>query len=905
MERSLFGFIVRYSKRDQLLVVPLVAASMVIYFLSLDLPKSIINQAIQGKGFPNPGSTLNFLSIHLPLPAFLGAQPVSLFSGFDLERLPYLLALTMALLATIVVNGWLKFQINTMKGWMGERMLRRLRYALFDRVLRMPLPRFRRMKSAEIASMIRDEVEPLGGFVGESFITPLLLGGQALTALFFILYQNAALGGMALVIVAAQAVVIPRLRRRLLVLARERQLVGRQIAGRVAECVDAVVEIHAHDTSNFERADISARLGKQFNIRFEFYQRKFLVKFLNNFLSQVTPFLFYLIGGYLVIVGKLNLGALVAVIAAYKDLPSPVKELIDWDQQRLDVQIKYSQVIEQFTDEGLASAEMQAVIEHPQLPQGGRIVASNLSLIDESGARTLDGVSFEASLDEHVAIVGPHACGASELAQLLARLIAPSTGTIEIGGVDMTRAPEAVTGRAIGYIGPSTYLFPRSVRENLVYALKHRPVAAAVYEGDAQREHVFQLREAARTDSSQLDINAEWVDYGAAGAAGPPELEARIAEVLRIVDLDETIFEFGLRSSADAARGAELAEPALRAREAMRGRLGSLGMLDWVERFDPARFNRNATLAENLLFGTPVGKTFDIDNLAKNAYVRRVLQETGLLDDMLRAGHKLAETMVELFSGLPAGHEFFERYSFIRQEDLPEVKAILARVADTGLQGLDEPARNELLGLPFKLISARHRLDLIDEAFEARILEARHYFAAHLPAEMKDAVEFFDPARYNNAASLQDNILFGKVVSGRADAAARIGALLRQVLDELGLRPLVVGIGIDYQVGVGGTRLSAVDRQKVAIARALLKRPAVLILDQATALQDPASQQRIVSRILDFRNAQSVLWVLTQANMAEKFGRVLVLDRGRLVENGAFDELKCSGGVLHTLLKSS
>ena len=904
MERSLFGFIIRYSKRDQLLIVPLVLASMVVYFLSLDLPKTIINQAIQGKSFPNPGSTATFLGIHFPLPAFLGGRPLALFDGFELERLPYLLALTMALLATIVFNGWLKFQINTMKGWMGERMLRRLRYALFDRVLRMPLPRFRRMKSAEIASMIRDEVEPLGGFVGESFVTPLLLGGQALTALFFILYQNAALGTMALGMVTVQTVLIPRLRRRLLVLAKERQIAGRQLAGRIAECVDGVVEIHAHDTSNFERADIAARLGKQFNIRFEFYQRKFLVKFLNNFLSQVTPFLFYLIGGYLVIVGKLNLGALVAVIAAYKDLPSPVKELIDWDQQRLDVQIKYAQVVEQFTDEDLAAPETQALIERPQLPQGGRIVASNLSLVDESGARAVDGISFEAGLDEHVAIVGPHACGAGELAQLLARLVTPSGGTIEIGGIDITRAPEAVTGRAIGYVGSSSYLFPRSVRENLVYALKHRPVTEAAYQGDAQREHAFQMREAVRTGTSLLDVNAEWVDYAAAGVSGPSEMEARIVEVLRVVDLDETIFELGLRSNADAARSGELAEPALSAREAMRERLGSLGIQDWVERFDPARFNRNATLAENLLFGTPIGKTFDIENLAKNGYVRRVLQETGLLGDVLRTGHKLAETMVELFSGLPPGHEFFERFSFIRHEDLPNVKAILARAADVGLQGLDEPARNELLGLPFKLISARHRLDLIDEAFEVRILEARRYFAAHLPPEMKGAVELFDPARYNNAASLQDNILFGKVVTGRAEATARIGALLRQILDELGLRPLVLRIGIDYQVGVGGARLSAADRQKVAIARALLKRPAVLILDQATALLDPASQQRIVSRILEYRKSQSVLWVLTQAGMAERFGRVLVLDRGRLIEHGAFDELKCAGGVLHTLLKS-
>src|SRR5258706_1513371 len=357
MERFLFGFIIRYSKREQLLILPLVLALMLIYFSMLDLPKTIINEAIQGKRFPVPDATVAFLKLHLSLSQYLGGGSLQLFDGFALHQLPYLFALTFAFLTLIIVNGTLKFQINTMKGWLGERMLRRLRYALFDHILRFPLARFRRVKSAELATMIKDEVEPLGGFVGESLITPLFLAGEALTALFFIMFQHVYLGMVALGVVAAQAVIIPKLRRRLLVLAKQRQLGARQLAGRIAEVADGVVEVHANDTSNYERAEISSRLGQIFRIRFELYQRKFLIKFLNNFLSQLGPFLFYLVGGYLVIVGRLDIGTLVAVIAAYKDLPSPIKELIDWDQQRLDIGIKYTQVVEQFTVDDLLPAE--------------------------------------------------------------------------------------------------------------------------------------------------------------------------------------------------------------------------------------------------------------------------------------------------------------------------------------------------------------------------------------------------------------------------------------------------------------------------------------------------------------------------------------------------------------------
>ena len=905
VERSLFAFIIRYSKREQLLIVPLVVASMLIYFSMLDLPKAIINEAIQGKRFPVPEATVAFLKVHFTLPHFLGGATLQLFDGFALHQLPYLFALTFAFLALIVVNGGLKFQINTMKGWLGERMLRRLRYALFDRILRFPLARFRRVKSAELATMIKDEVEPLGGFVGESVIAPTFFALEALTAMFFILYQHVYLGMIAIGVVGTQAIIIPKLRRRLLVLAKARQLGARQLAGRIAEVADGVTEVHAHDTSNYERAEISSRLGTIFRIRFEFYQRKFMIKFLNNFLSQLGPFLFYLVGGYLVIAGSLDIGTLVAVIAAYKDLPSPINELINWDQQRLDVQIKYTQVVEQFTVEDMMPAELQAPVPAPQLPNAGKVRVSNLTLAGEAGSKLIEGVSFEVGLDQHVAILGSHAAGVAELTQMLARLVVPSSGQINVGGTDMIKAPEAVSGRAIAYVGPSAYLFPTSVRDNLLYGLKHYPLRGRTYEGKELKEFEFQMSEAKRTDSTLLDFNADWTDYQAAGASSPQEMDLRIVDVLRTVELEETIFELGLRSAVDAADHPGLAESVLRAREAIRVRLAAPGMQELVEQFDAGRYNRNATLAENLLFGTPIGKKiFDIENLAGNEYVRRVLRETELADDLLKTGHKLAETMVELFSGLPPGHEFFERFSFIKQDDLPEVKAVLARVADAGLEKIEAADRDLLMALPFKMISARHRLGLIDEAFEARILKARRHFAENLPPAMRGGIEFFDAALYNGAATLQDNILFGKVATGQAQASNRIAGMLHDVLEELKLRPQVASIGLGYQVGVGGARLSSADRQKVAIARALLRRPVVLILDQAATVLDGASQNRIVASVLESRKGGCVFWALQRNDLAERFGYTLVMERGHLAEQGLFADLKSSGGALHKMLNA-
>ena len=66
MEPNLFKYIWRHSKGEQVVILLLVLISMPFYFVSLDLPKSIINKGIQGQGFDGPGSTLPFLRFELP-----------------------------------------------------------------------------------------------------------------------------------------------------------------------------------------------------------------------------------------------------------------------------------------------------------------------------------------------------------------------------------------------------------------------------------------------------------------------------------------------------------------------------------------------------------------------------------------------------------------------------------------------------------------------------------------------------------------------------------------------------------------------------------------------------------------------------------------------------------------------
>src|SRR3989337_4319179 len=150
MEHKLFRYIWRNSWRDQSIILAVVAVSYIFYFVSLDLPKQIVNQAIQGEAFEGGVTTAPFLRFSIGPIDWLGMPELTLLPGFDLERLPYLVALCLSFLFFVVVNGWLKQIVNTEKGRLGERMLRRLRYQLYDRVLRFPLTHFRKVKQAEV-----------------------------------------------------------------------------------------------------------------------------------------------------------------------------------------------------------------------------------------------------------------------------------------------------------------------------------------------------------------------------------------------------------------------------------------------------------------------------------------------------------------------------------------------------------------------------------------------------------------------------------------------------------------------------------------------------------------------------------------------------------------------------------
>ncbi len=874
MESGLFSYILKYSKREQVILTVMTIAALPFYYLSLDLPKTIINDAIDGSVFP--------------------VDIVFEFAGYTfdfgaLAQIPYLVVLCFAFLFLVLVNSGFKLFINIYRGVMGERMLRRMRLELIDRIMGFPLARFRNTSQGELVSMVNQETEPLGGFIGESFSLPLYQGGLLLTILIFMFAQDWKLGLAAISLYPIQAWLIPKLQRKVNLLNRERTFRMRHLAENLGEVVAGINEVHINDNRNFFKDHFSKILGETFYIRVEIYKKKFFIKFLNNSIAQLTPFLFFLIGGYLVIQGELSIGALVAVLAAYKDLSPPWKELLTWYQRQADSRIRYTTLTEQFDIDDIEHLSADAPVENWSADaQDFPIVANNISLQRKDGTREVDNVSLSVNGGNWVSLVGTGSSGKHGLAQMFASLVTPTSGKLLYAELDITKIPKILTGRSISYAGHDSYLFATSILDNLLLSLKHRPQEnSGLLQADLPDALLNKnwLEEAKLSGNSEVDVNANWIDLESAGASHADQLSERIRTVLRTVDLEDDLVQFALAQNISPTDYPELAEGILQARALFKERVISEELESIVEFLDPDKYNDNASLAENILFGVSNHEMFSATGLAEHPVLRGLLDEYDLSESLDTAAVSIATTTVELFSDLPPGHEFFERYRFVDSDDLIELKRILGVVKKlNSIDKLATPDRKLLRSLPFRVISGRHRMSVLDTNDKIKLLELRKAFHNKLDKDSRSHIDVFTPGSINALTPIGENIIFGRVVFGRLGASSKVYKLILEVLQSLDLMSPILEIGLAAPSGLAGSSLPTSQQQKLVLARALIKRPRVLVINEGLSALDTAETETILSRLKEQYPQLSLFWVDSQSRYTEYFDQIVHLQAGKMTK---------------------
>ena len=113
----------------------------------------------------------------------------------------------------------------------------------------------------------------------------------------------------------------------------------------------------------------------------------------------------------------------------------------------------------------------------------------------------------------------------------------------------------------------------------------------------------------------------------------------------------------------------------------------------------------------------------------------------------------------------------------------------------------------------------------------------------------------------------------------------------------------IAAFGLQFQVGTMGDRLSGGQRQKLAIARVLLKQPKIILMDEATSALDNKSQARI-QRLMTSRwkGKRTVIAAVHRLDTIGTYDKVAVMKAGKLVEFGTYEELIDQKGILHELI---
>ena len=158
------------------------------------------------------------------------------------------------------------------------------------------------------------------------------------------------------------------------------------------------------------------------------------------------------------------------------------------------------------------------------------------------------------------------------------------------------------------------------------------------------------------------------------------------------------------------------------------------------------------------------------------------------------------------------------------------------------------------------------------------------------------AVVFQDAGLFNR--SIAENIGVGRpaATGDEIEAAARLAEAHGFICAKPG--------GYQFVIGERGTALSGGERQRIAIARAILKNAPILILDEATSALDNETEAKIKRALEAVRRGRTTFLIAHRLSTAANAQKILVLDRGRIVEAGTYRELAAAGGVFERLVKA-
>ena len=767
------------------------------------------------------------------------------------------------LLGVVLASG-LKYLINIMQTKIGQQATMEMRRQLYDHILRLPLSFFKKTQPGMVVTSLLNELAAAGDFIGQAIAVPITNILSLLVLSGYLFWLNPLLATASLIIYPVVLFVLPRLQKGANAANQQRVDKSRELSNSIAETVSGLHEIHAHGAHQTEARKFLAAIQDLQKIRVTWNLFRFGIKASTNFFNNLSPFFIFILGGYLSINGHLDLGALVAFISAQEKIFNPWKELIDFYQDYQDASVSYYRTMGYFD----ALSEHRFDPENrPPFQLENRIEVDELSLVVDGGLTLLEKISIQVDSGQSMALVGPSGSGKSSLVHCISQLIRYSGGSIRLGGEEVAELTKKDVAHNLGFVSQSPYIFNGTFQENLLYACN-------------------------------AEVNSK--DEGV--VSGGPTLDDMI-EVVQQTGMFADVLRFGLNATLDPERHKELVPGILNIRKKLQ-RLNSVEIGDHVEFFIKERYLYYASVASNLTFGFAQHQDFKEEFLSDNEYFKKFIRETGLYGMLLDLGAKICRRTMEIFGNILPDAFFLEAVPFATAE-FEDVRRLAEHLGESFTAPLTDADQRKLLQLSLRFVPKKHKMVGMPRPLIRLILSQRPLFKKKISEEMPGAFTFFHKRIYMHSLSVLNNVIFGRLkdVSPKVDEI--INERIVHLMVEEGVLEAVLEIGLQFQVGSRGDRLSGGQRQKLAIARVLLKKPRILILDEVTSALDNKSQTRIQVLLESRLKGQTtVISVIHRLDTVKNYDKIVVLRSGQVYESGTYAELMENRGLFYELAMS-
>jgi hypothetical protein len=377
-------------------------------------------------------------------------------------------------------------------------------------------------------------------------------------------------------------------------------------------------------------------------------------------------------------------------------------------------------------------------------------------------------------------------------------------------------------------------------------------------------------------------LAGDWVDPAIAGLENEADLRAWWVRLVDGMGSGSTLFRRGLDQKFDGEAHPELARDLIALRPAIQAALVKAGLDRHVYFFDQTLYNPALPVVDNLVFASP-RQPITRELLAEQTEFLEQIRQLDLEKGLVRLTQDVVDLLRQIFGIDGTDHPLFRKLGLDPDTFEAAVGLVNKARADDGAQFSDAEMAL-LLIIPFR-ISAEQIGAAFPDEMKARVLALRHSHAAELQQRLDHLYAPLHPDLFAPGLSVLENALFGKISDASGGRADDVRTVVSDTIAKAGAKQLVIELIFDLPISLGGANLPALYAEPLAFSRATIKRPDVLVLDNALASYDLETQVAVYKNLRSLLPDTTLIYLNAEFQNNDIFDVFFELRQGRIVSD--------------------